>query len=185
VSAPGTGTAAGASPAWASHAPADYACPFCELVSGAEPFSADNLCAPTDLVYRDETVSVLIACDGFGAHEGHAMIVPTAHLEALYDLPDDVNAAIAVMSRLVALAMKAAWEPQGTSVRQHNEPAGNQHVWHYHLHVFPRWDDDRLYGQLRHRVAVDVRARKARELGAALRGVLAAEHRDTAGIVAG
>lgn len=172
-------------PAWASHAPAGYACPFCELVTGASPFSAENLCAPGDLLYRDELVSVLVACDGFGDHEGHAMVIPTAHLESLYDLPDDVNAAIAVMSRLVALAMKAAWRPQGTSVRQHNEPAGNQHVWHYHLHVFPRWEDDNLYRQLRHRVPVDVRALKAAELGAALRGVLLAEGRDASGVVAG
>lgn len=167
---------------WHSHAPTGYACPFCELVASTD-FSPGNLCAPSDLFYRDEQVSVLIACDGFGDHEGHAMIVPTAHHEALYDLPDDVNAAIAVMSRLVALAMKVAWDPQGTSVRQHNEPAGNQHVWHYHLHVFPRWEDDALYRQLRHRVPVPVRARKARELGAALRTVLGEERRDAAGVV--
>ncbi|HEX3722191.1 MAG TPA: hypothetical protein VHV31_05340, partial [Nitrolancea sp.] len=33
----------------------------------------------------------------------------------------------------------------GTSFRQHNEPAGNQEIWHYHLHVFPRYVDDDLY----------------------------------------
>ena len=168
---------------WASHAPAGYACPFCELVEGVQPFSDENLCVPSDLVYRDEQVSVLIACDGFGDHEGHAMVIPTAHFEALYDLPDDVNAAIAVMSRRVALAMKLAWAPQGTSTRQHNEPAGNQHVWHYHLHVFPRWEDDMLYRQLRHRVPVEVRARKAAELGEALRTVLTTEGGDPASVV--
>jgi histidine triad (HIT) family protein len=154
------------------HEPDGYACPFCEFVNGVEPFSESNLCAPTDLVHRDDVLTVLIACDGFGDHEGHAMIVPNGHYENLYDLPDDVNAAIALMSRRVALATIRAWGPQGTSLRQHNEPAGNQHVWHYHLHVFPRFDDDRLYQQLRHRVDVDVRARKAQELRAALLDVL-------------
>jgi histidine triad (HIT) family protein len=33
----------------------------------------------------------------------------------------------------------------GTSFRQHNEPAGYQEVWHYHLHVFPRYPNDNLY----------------------------------------
>lgn len=33
----------------------------------------------------------------------------------------------------------------GVSSRQHNEPCGNQDVWHYHLHVFPRYKDDNLY----------------------------------------
>ncbi|MDN3240096.1 HIT family protein [Glycomyces tritici] len=33
----------------------------------------------------------------------------------------------------------------GVSTRQHNEPAGNQDVWHLHVHVFPRYEGDRLY----------------------------------------
>lgn len=155
------------------HEPVGYACPFCEFVRGEPPFSADNLCEPTDLVYQDGQLTILIACDGFGDHGGHAMIIPNDHHENLYDLPDDVNAAIAVMSRRVALAIKAAWGAPGTSVRQHNEPAGNQHVWHYHFHVFPRYEGDRLYMQLRHRVDVDVRARKATELRSALLEILA------------
>ena len=75
---------------------------------------------------------------------------------------------IALMAQQVALAMKRAWAPEGVSTRQHNEPAGNQHVWHYHLHVFPRFEGDMLYRQLRHPVAPEVRAGKARELAAAL-----------------
>ena len=42
--------------------------------------------------------------------------------------------------------MKTAFGCPGVSTRQHNEPAGNQDVWHYHVHVFPRWHGDRLYG---------------------------------------
>ena len=38
------------------------------------------------------------------------------------------------------------WACDGTSVRQHNEPAGNQDAWHYHVHVFPRYAGDSLYG---------------------------------------
>ncbi len=41
--------------------------------------------------------------------------------------------------------MKAAYGCDGVSTRQHNEPAGNQDVWHFHLHVFPRYVDDQLY----------------------------------------
>jgi histidine triad (HIT) family protein len=42
--------------------------------------------------------------------------------------------------------MKAAFECDGISTRQHNEPGGMQEVWHFHLHVFPRWEGDDLYG---------------------------------------
>ncbi len=157
---------------WTSHAPEGYRCPFCGLADG-DVSDPGNRCELTDLVHQDEDLLVFMACDGFGPHEGHAMIVPAQHYEALYDLPDDLLAKISIMSREVALAMKLAWNPEGTSVRQHNEPAGNQHVWHYHLHVFPRYRDDMLYRQIRHPVEPAVRAQKAQELSVALEQVLA------------
>ena len=39
----------------------------------------------------------------------------------------------------------SVYKGDGVSTRQHNEPAGNQDVWHYHLHVFPRYQDDAFY----------------------------------------
>lgn len=164
----------GADPArlWSSHAPPGYSCPFCGLARGDVQDPA-NRCELSDLVYQDADLLVFMACDGFGPHEGHAMITPVQHREALYDLDDALLAKIAIMSREVSKAMKLAWEPEGTSVRQHNEPAGNQHVWHYHLHVFPRYADDKLYRQVRHPVDVAVRAEKALQLRTALDQVLA------------
>ena len=41
--------------------------------------------------------------------------------------------------------MKEVYGCDGVSIRQHNEPAGDQTVWHYHLHVFPRYHGDELY----------------------------------------
>lgn len=160
------------SPVFRSHAPEGYVCPFCGLVEG-DVSHPGNRCELTDLVHQDEDVIVFMACDGFGPHEGHAMVCPARHYETLYDLPDAVLQRIALMARTVAVAMKRAWQPEGISTRQHNEPAGNQHVWHYHLHVFPRWADDMLYRQLRHPVEPEVRAVKARELRAALQEELA------------
>lgn len=165
-----------------SHQPDGYQCPFCELVLDL-PFSQDNLCAPTDLIYQTDLVAVIMACDGFGNYGGHAMVIPTKHLEALYDLDDATSAAIMKETKRVALAMKLAWNPEGTSTRQHNEPAGNQHVWHYHQHVFPRYHDDQLYQQLRHRVSVQDRAVKARELREALFSPQHPEALDTSHII--
>lgn len=45
----------------------------------------------------------------------------------------------------VARAMRASYGCPGISTRQHNEPDGGQDVWHLHVHVFPRYPDDRLY----------------------------------------
>ena len=82
---------------------------------------------------------------------------------------DDVAGRIMTVTRDMAIAIKRAWNPDGVSTRQHNEPAGSQHVWHYHQHVLPRWHDDGFYFTPK-RPIVDpaIRARKAGELRAAL-----------------
>lgn len=94
-----------------SHAPAGYQCPFCELLNDL-PFSEGNLCAPTDMIYQTRHAAAIMACDRFGKYGGHVMIIPTAHLESLYDLDDEVGAAIMRETRRIALAMKLAWAPE-------------------------------------------------------------------------
>lgn len=150
-----------------SHAPAGYVCPFCGLVNGdvADP---NNRCALSDVIYQDDELIVFTAADGFGPRAGHVMVCPTKHYEALYHLPDRVLMRISLMVREVAFAMKRAWNPEGISTRQHNEPSGNQHVWHYHLHVFPRYANDMLYRQLRQPIDVAYRAEIAQDIKATL-----------------
>jgi histidine triad (HIT) family protein len=70
---------------------------------------------------------------------------PNVHYENIYEIPDDVLGSVQVAGKRIALALKATYGCDGTSFRQHNEPAGYQEVWHYHLHVFPRYHDDGLY----------------------------------------
>jgi len=63
----------------------------------------------------------------------------------LYDMPNGISHKIFDFSKTVAIALKATYNCDGTSMRQHNEPAGNQDVWHFHLHIFPRYLNDDLY----------------------------------------
>ncbi len=51
-------------------------------------------------------------------------------------------------AKRVAAAIRETYGCHGISMRQHNEPAGNQDVWHFHVHVFPRYEDDDLYRNL-------------------------------------
>ena len=73
-------------------------------------------------------------------------MIPNRHFENVYDLPAELGTPIQRAVRSAALAMKSAFGCAGVSTRQHNEPAGNQDVWNYHVHVFPRWHGDTLYG---------------------------------------
>ena len=71
--------------------------------------------------------------------------MPNAHYENLYDLPPRCGHAVLDLARDVAIAVRRTCGCDGTSLRQHNEPAGNQDRWHFHLHVFPRYTGDDLY----------------------------------------
>ncbi len=128
-----------------SHAPTGYLCPFCALLSGQA--SEELWSVPEDIVYQNEVVTALMAAGGPRLNLGHVLVIPNAHYENLYELPEREGAAIFRLSRAVARAMKAVTDCTGVSVRQHNEPDGNQDVWHLHVHVLPRFAGDALYGQ--------------------------------------
>ncbi len=69
-------------------------------------------------------------------------MVPNEHFENLYDLPDEVGHRIFEVSKKISMAMKTTYKCDGVTTRQNNEPAGDQHAFHYHLHIFPRYDGD-------------------------------------------
>jgi histidine triad (HIT) family protein len=149
-----------------SHEPAGYRCPFCRI---ADEDAADLLTKPTDIVFQDGTVTAFIAAAWWPGNAGHVLVIPNGHYENVYDIPDEALAAVQVAGKRIALALKAAYGCDGTSFRQHNEPHGNQDVWHYHLHVFPRYAGDDLYGSRKRFTTPEERAPYAEELRRRLR----------------
>ena len=125
-----------------SHAPPDYDCPFCRIVAG----EGSERTLPEHVVRRYERMTVFMNPRWWENNRGNVLVVPNEHYENLYELPTDYGTPMLEAQRDAAVAMKLAFECDGVSTRQHNEPAGNQEVWHYHLHVFPRGKDDHLYG---------------------------------------
>lgn len=125
---------------WA-HEPPGYACSFCRLVAGGEGrWNVQN-----DVVWRDAATTAFISPKWWVRNLGHAIVVPNRHVENLYAISRDDLAAVYATVQRVAVAIRASYDCEGTSTRQHNEPGGNQDVWHLHVHVFPRREDDRLY----------------------------------------
>lgn len=125
------------------HAPPDYHCPLCAIAHGEA--EKGPLYSPEDLIYAGQTVYAMISAYQWPNNPGNVVVVPVDHYENIYQLPDPVGARIQAVAKQVALAMKAAWNCDGVSTRQHNEPAGNQDTWHYHMHVTPRFTGDDLY----------------------------------------
>lgn len=126
-----------------NHAPDGYQCPLCAIMGEQTPVGP--LFSPDDLVYADGTVYAMISAYQWPRNPGNVVIVPVPHFENIYDLPVEIACRVHAIAQAIALAMKAAWRCDGVSTRQHNEPAGNQDVWHYHLHVTPRFHGDNLY----------------------------------------
>ncbi|WP_434748864.1 HIT family protein [Paenibacillus amylolyticus] len=125
-----------------SHKPEGYEGPFCCIWGIVQP---DQGTKRENMIYQNEKVTAFIASKWWPNNKGHALIVPNPHFENIFDLPADYAAAIHHAAQLTAMAMKSTYGCEGISTRQHNEPAGNQDVWHYHLQVFPRYADDQLY----------------------------------------
>jgi histidine triad (HIT) family protein len=123
-----------------NHAPEGYDCPFCGIVRGER-----GLTIAEHVVLRNEEVTAFIALTWWRNNPGHVVVVPNQHYENLYDLPAEYGTPIQSAAKTIAIAMKKAFQCDAVSTRQHNEPAGNQDVWHYHLHVIPRYRGDRLY----------------------------------------
>ena len=117
-----------------NHEPKGYVCPFCLIVKGIENEHLDT--KQNDIVYKDEFVTAFIASGWWGNNKGHVIIIPNKHIENIYDLSSGLSHRIHDVEKKVALALKETYGCDGVSSRQHNEPCGNQDVWHYHLHVF-------------------------------------------------
>lgn len=124
-----------------NHAPPDYKCPFCLLISGKE----DERNKQKDIVYRNEYVLAFVAPKWWLNNAGNVLVVPNKHYENIYDIPDKVLGEVYKAVKKISIAVKKSYGSDGVSNRQHNEPHGGQDVWHFHVHVFARYKGDKLY----------------------------------------
>ncbi len=122
-----------------SHAPGDYVCPFCRNINERRAVH------PLEIIAEYDDMFVKLNPKWRPRNHGALLVIPKAHFENVFDLPVGLGGPLQRAVRDAAVALKTALQCQGISTRQHNEPAGNQDVWHYHVHVFPRYDGDDLY----------------------------------------
>jgi histidine triad (HIT) family protein len=137
------------------HQPKDYICPFCAFLGGRE----DEYNVKQDIVYQNEFATAFIAPKWWVNNSGHVLVIPNKHYENVYTIPDEQIAEVYKVVKKVAIAIRNTYDCRGTSTRQHNEPAGGQDVWHFHVHVYPRHDEDRLYQNHDKNGFVDAKAR--------------------------
>jgi histidine triad (HIT) family protein len=108
-------------------------CLFCGIIAGE---------VPAALVDSDEhTVSFM---DINPATRGHALVVPRKHATDLLDISDDDLARTMLAARRLARRMESVLEPDGYNLLNSCRPAAWQTVFHFHVHVVPRYEDDPL-----------------------------------------
>ena len=108
-------------------------CIFCAIIEGT---------APAEIVYEDEATVAFM--DINPANPGHTLVVPRQHVRDVFDIDEETGAAVMRAAVRVARAIKAALQPDGVNLMQASGPAAFQSVFHFHLHVVPRWWDDSL-----------------------------------------
>ncbi len=108
-------------------------CPFCDIVEGR---------APARVVHR--TPSTVAFLPDIPAVRGHTLIVPRDHVPDFLTADRPTAAAVALACAEVGRALKALLAPEGMNTISSAGQAATQSVFHWHVHVLPRWAGDRL-----------------------------------------
>lgn len=121
---------------------------------------------PCHKVYED--ADAIVFMDVMPQTSGHTLVVPKAPSRNLLDADPAVLAKIIPLVQKVAIAAKAAFNADGISIAQFNEPAGGQTVFHLHFHVMPRYEGKPLQLHARQMEDAAILAANAEKLKAAL-----------------
>lgn len=106
-------------------------CIFCKLANGD---------IPTNTLYEDDCVRV--AFDIEPANSGHVLIIPKNHFDNVYSLDEDTAAHIFQVAVKVANVLKDTLHCEGLNILQNNGEVAGQTVFHFHMHVIPRYQND-------------------------------------------
>ena len=118
---------------------------------------------PCNKVYEDEETFAFL--DIMPRAEGHTLVIPRSPARNLLDASEEQLAAIIRTTQRISRAVLKAFDAQGVTIQQFNEPAGGQVVFHFHVHILPRWNGVALSkaGQMGDQVKIRANAQKIRE----------------------
>lgn len=109
----------------------DENCIFCKIAAGE---------IPSATIYEDEDFRVILDIEP--ASKGHALILPKDHYANLYELSDQLATKVLIVAKKVITAMTEVLGCDGYNVLQNNGEAAGQTVFHFHMHLIPRYKED-------------------------------------------
>ena len=109
----------------------DDNCIFCKLANGD---------IPTRTIYENEKFRVIM--DASPASRGHALILPKEHYTNLYEIPEETAGEAMKLAKRLAEKITKALGCDGFNLVQNNGETAGQTVFHFHLHLIPRYKND-------------------------------------------
>ena len=108
-------------------------CIFCKIANGE---------IPSATLYEDNEFRVIL--DLGPASKGHALILPKAHAADIYELPEETAGKAMILAKHMAEKMKDALKCDGFNIVQNNGEIAGQTVFHFHMHLIPRYQGDQV-----------------------------------------
>lgn len=108
-------------------------CIFCKLANGI---------IPTNSIYEDDDFNVIL--DASPAAKGHALILPKVHYDNAYEMDEAFASKVFPLAAKLSKVIKKALKCDGLNIVQNNEEAAGQTVFHFHVHLIPRYKDDEV-----------------------------------------
>ncbi len=108
-------------------------CIFCKIIAGD---------IPSAVVYENEDFKAIM--DIAPAARGHVILLAKKHCADIYSLDEDVAAKALGVVRKIAKAVKEELKADGLNILQNNGEAAGQTVFHFHIHLIPRYNDDKV-----------------------------------------
>lgn len=109
----------------------DDNCIFCKIADGE---------IPSKTLYEDEEFRVIL--DLGPAAKGHALILPKNHYANLFELPEETAGKVMMLAKKMAAQMTDKLNCDGFNLMQNNGEIAGQTVFHFHMHLIPRYKGD-------------------------------------------
>lgn len=93
-----------------------------------------------NIVYEDDLVIAFL--DISQTTKGHTLVVPKEAYKNIFELNDDISAHLFKIVVKLSKAIKKAFNPDGLNIINNNGVVAGQSVFHYHIHILPRYKDD-------------------------------------------
>lgn len=106
-------------------------CIFCKIIAGE---------IPSHTIYEDEKYKIIL--DVGPATKGHALILPKNHYANLYELPEEDAAEVFKLAKKMMIHMTDKLKCDGFNIVQNNGETAGQTVYHFHMHLIPRYKND-------------------------------------------